>query len=115
MAASIPSMPPSSWLSAFLRKRLGNSGTDLRGRGLSTEIRRLDLALREHAADRRDDAIVRGALAEVIEHHRARPDRADRVRDSLARDIGRRAVNRFEHRWSRPLGIDVAAWRDAQA
>src|SRR5438876_9285930 len=100
MAAFIPSTRPSSWLSAFLRKLLRDCGTHLRGRGLSTEIRRLDLTFREHAADRRDDAIVRAALAEVIEHHRARPDGAHGIGDSLARDVGRRAMNRFKHRWS---------------
>ncbi len=40
-------------------------------------------------------------VAEVDEHQRAGPDRADRVRDALARDVRRRAVNRLEHRRER--------------
>ena len=43
------------------------------------------------------------------------PDRADRVGDALAGDVGRRAVNRLEHRRVRPLGVDVAARRHAEA
>jgi hypothetical protein len=42
----------------------------------------------DHPLDRAQDAVVRGALAEMVEHHRARPDGCDRVRDPFARDIG---------------------------
>ena len=44
------------------------------------------------------DAVVQIAVAEVVEHQRAGPDRADRVGDALAGDVGRRAVDRLEHR-----------------
>jgi hypothetical protein len=58
---------------------------------------------------------VQVTVAEMIEHHRAGPDRADGVGDPLAGDVGRRAVNRLEHRRMRPLGVDVGAGRDAEA
>ena len=53
--------------------------------------------------------------AEVIEHQRAGPDRADRIRNALARDVGRRSMYRLEHRRVAPLGIDISARRDAEA
>ena len=52
-------------------------------------------------------------LAEVLEHLGARPDRADRVRDALAGDVGRRSVHGLEHRRELPLGVQVARRRDA--
>ena len=115
MAPCILSTRPSSWLSAFLRERLRDGGADLRRRRLPAQIGRLDLAVGEHAPDGGNDAVVRGTLAEVIQHHRAGPDRADRIGDALTGDVRRRAVNRLEHRRRRPLGIDVAARRDAEA
>ena len=53
---------------------------------------------REHALDRADDRVVRLAVAEEVEHHRARPDLPDRVGDAPAGDVGRRAVHRLEQR-----------------
>ena len=52
-------------------------------------------------------------LAEMFEHHRARPDLADRIGDALPGDIRRRAVHRLEHRRKFALGIDIAGRRDA--
>ena len=49
----------------------------------------------------------------MFEHHRARPDLADRIGDVLAVDIGRAAVHRFETRGEFALGIQVAGRRDA--
>jgi hypothetical protein len=47
-------------------------------------------------------------MSQVLEHQRARPDLADRIRDALAGDVGRRAVHRLEQRRELALGIDVA-------
>ena len=55
------------------------------------------------------------AVAEVVEHERGGPRRADRVGDAFAGDVGRGAVNRFEHRRVRARGVDVGARRDAEA
>ena len=55
------------------------------------------------------------AVTEMVEHHGSRPDLPDRVGDSLARDIGRRSVHRFEHRGVVALGVDVGRRRDANA
>src|SRR5438128_1634261 len=49
----------------------------------------------------------------VLEHHRGRPDLADRVRDALAVDVGRRAVDGLEQRGKHALRVDVGGWRDA--
>ena len=65
--------------------------------------------------DGADDAVVQIAMAQMIEHQRAGPDRADRVGDPFAGDVGRRAVDRLEHRRKRPLRVDVGARRDAEA
>ena len=51
---------------------------------------------------------VRVGLAEVVEHQRAGPDRADRVGDALAGDVGRRAVDRLEHRRVLARRVEVA-------
>ena len=68
----------------------------------------------EHALDRRDDRRAPPRLVpEELEHHRARPDLADRIGDALSRDVRRRAVHRLEQRRERPLGIDVRRRRDA--
>ena len=61
----------------------------------------------------RSTACAAAALAEMLEHHRARPDLADRVGDAAAGDVGRRAVHRLEHRGVFALGVDVAGGRDA--
>ena len=37
-------------------------------------------------------------LAEMLQHHRARPDLADRIGDALPGNVGRRAVHRLEQR-----------------
>ncbi len=39
--------------------------------------------------DRRHDARRGGTLAEMVEHHRARPDGGDRVGDTEICDVGR--------------------------
>src|SRR5438445_12472553 len=87
---------------AFIRHfRFCITTSDLRGdrlrqllrRRAAAEIRRAILAAGDDTLDRADDAVVEIAAAEMIEEHRARPDRADRIRDALARDVGRGAVN----------------------
>ncbi|KAK0329966.1 hypothetical protein LTR94_034663, partial [Friedmanniomyces endolithicus] len=40
---------------------------------------------------------------------------ADRIGQSLAHDVEGGTVDRFEHRWVTPLGIDIAGRGDAQA
>ena len=69
--------------------------------------------VRQHALDRRDDRGRRLAVAEEVEHQRARPDLADRIGDALAGDVGRRAVHRLEQRREVALGIEVGRRRDA--
>ena len=49
----------------------------------------------------------------MVEHHRTRPDLADRVGYAAAGDVRRGTMNRLEHRWVLALGIDVAGRRDA--
>ena len=64
----------------------------------AAEVRRAHLAAGDDALDGAEDLVVEIAVAEMVEHQRAGPDRADRVRDALAGDVGRRAVDRLEHR-----------------
>ena len=52
-------------------------------------------------------------VAQKIQHHRAAPDLANRVGDSLASDVGRRAVHRLEQRREQPLGIEVVTGGNA--
>ena len=53
-------------------------------------------------------------LAQMFQHHHARPEGADRVGEALAHDVEGRAVDRFEHRWVAAFGIDIAGGRDAE-
>jgi hypothetical protein len=46
-------------------------------------------------------------MTEEVEHHRARPDHRDRVRDVAAIDVRRRAVHRLEQRRELALGVQV--------
>ena len=62
------------------------------------KIARAQLVLRQHDFDRLDDGLGRFRLAEMLQHHRARPDLADRIGDALPVNIRRRAVHRLEHR-----------------
>ena len=68
--------------------------------------------LGDDVADGRLDALGGRLLAQVAEHQDARQDHRRRVRLVLARVLGRRAVDRLEHR---RLGPDVGAGRDAEA
>jgi hypothetical protein len=54
-------------------------------------------------------------LAEVLEHQRARPHRAERVGDPAAGDVRRRAVHGLEHRREVALGVEVGRRRDPDA
>ena len=51
-----------------------------------------------HALDRPHQPLGRGRLAQMLQHHRAGPEGADRVGDALAGDVEGRAVDRLEHR-----------------
>ena len=46
----------------------------------------------------RSTAAAAAVSPKCVEHHRARPDLADRVGDAAPGDVGRRAVHRLEHR-----------------
>jgi nucleoside-diphosphate-sugar epimerase len=70
-------------------------------------------AAREDFFDRLDDGRSRFGIAEMLEHHRARPDLTDRVGHAFARNVGRRAVNGFEHRGILAFGVEVRRRRDA--
>src|SRR5262245_58969831 len=96
-----------------LRQRVGDRLAAADRVGAAAEVAGAQLGLWQHALDRLDDRAGGFRLAEMLEHHRARPDLADRVGDALAGDVGRRAVHRLEHRRELALRIDVARRRDA--
>src|SRR4029077_18102106 len=77
------------------------------------EIARARFRIGQHLLDRLDDRGGGFRLAEMIEHHRGRPDLPDRVGDALTGDVRRRAVHRLEHGRVFALRIDVAAGRNA--
>src|SRR5437660_1335899 len=54
--------------------------SNLARRRRPAEVRRAQRAARDDALDRSEDAIVKIAVAEMVEHQRTGPDRADRVR-----------------------------------
>ena len=81
--------------------------------GLPLEVAGAQLRLGQHRLDRRDDRRRGLALAEMLQHHRGRPDLPDRVGDALAGDVRGRAVHRLEQRREVALRVDVAGRRDA--
>src|ERR1700722_9559757 len=71
-------------------------GHRARGR-LAAEVRRVQRRVSCYALNRLHQAIRSGLFAEVFEHHRAGPERADRISDSLTDDVESVAMNRLEH------------------
>src|SRR4051812_27548149 len=74
---------------------------------------------REHlflggALDGRHEARRGLRLPEMLEHHRRRPERRDRIGDALAGDVERRSVDRLEHRGEFAFRIQVRGGRDAE-
>ncbi len=77
------------------------------------EITGAQLLLGQHAFDRLHDGVRGFGLAQMLEHHRARPDLSDGIGDPLPRDVRRRAMHRLEHRRIDAVRVDVARRRDA--
>src|SRR5688572_4629040 len=84
--------------------------TEVRGGSLAAEVRRLR-SLREHGLDRLEHCGTGVLATEMVEHHRAGPDLANRVRDLLPIDVRRRAVHRLEQRRVDALGVQVCGGR----
>ena len=93
-----------------LREEVERGGGDLLGRCSAAHVR---------GAGARDGAAVASMAAisrpprlggvEVVEHQRDRPEHADGVGETLARDVGGRAVHRLEHaRGARGSGSRLA-------
>src|SRR5215510_7733699 len=69
------------------RSDLADHGVREIGRGgRPAEIRCPKTTRGDDPFHRADDAVVQIPVPQVVEHHRASPDRANRVRDALARD-----------------------------
>src|SRR5205814_8714298 len=92
--------------------QLGAGLAELEARRLAAHVGGAHVGLGEEALDGSDDGGAGFLVAEVIQHHGAGPDLADRVGDALAGDVGRAAVHRLEHGGERALGIDIAAGGD---
>jgi len=73
-------------------QRVGDGLSAGGGVGSAAEIAGAELLLGQDLLDRLDDRGRGVVLAEMLEHHRARPDLADRVGDALPGDVRRRAV-----------------------
>src|SRR5882757_4595484 len=93
-------------------QRAGDRLSDVGGRSLAADVARAR-SLGEHALDRAHDGLARVLVSEVLEHHRARPDLSDGIRDVLPGDVRGRAVHRLEYRRELALGVDVARGRNA--
>ena len=81
--------------------------------GRAAQVRRARPVAGQRALHRGQHRVGRVLLAQVLEHLGARPDRPQRVGHPLARDVGRRAVHRLEHRRVLALGVQVGRRRDA--
>src|SRR5690242_2432449 len=74
-----PSANPPYAGSPALIHHVSNGLAASRRVGVATEIPGPQRAFRQRALDRLDDRFAGFLLAEMLEHHRARPDHADRV------------------------------------
>src|SRR5260370_16000041 len=93
--------------------RSGNCCAEILRAGVAAEVRGAGASFRQDFVDGALDGRCRRALAELVEHHRTRPDLAGRVGESAARNVRRRAMHRLEHRRAIALGVDVAGPRAA--
>ena len=80
-------------------------------RAVPPRSRRPDGAGRQHARQAAEGAVGGGLLAEVPQHHDRREQQRGRIRDALAGDVGRAAVDGLEHRHA---GAEVRAGHDAE-
>lgn len=77
------------------------------------KIRGENCALGDNSLDPPHDGACGIWMTEVIQHHRSCPDLPDRVRDSLARYVGSRAMNWFEQTGVIAIGVDVRTRGDS--
>src|SRR6516225_1247073 len=82
--------------------------------GLAAEIGSVEAVVGGHALDSLHEPITGSFLTEMLEHHYLRPERADRVGNSLAHDIEGRTVDRFKHRGKHALGIEIGGRRNTE-
>src|SRR5215510_4356633 len=97
--ALISGLPVSldGWLFVVPGERVAHGARDVGGRGAAAEIGGMQRRIGGDALDRAHQAAGGGLLAEMLQHHDARPERADRIGDALAHDVEGRAVDRLEH------------------
>src|SRR4051812_34865711 len=93
-------------------QRLRDRLSQLFRRSLSAHVAR-PRAFGEDALDGPYDRVAGVLVTEVLEHHRARPDLADGVRDALSGDVGRGPMHRLEHRGELALRGQVRGRCDA--
>src|SRR5947199_422116 len=74
----------------------GHSPGELSGRSTAPQILGSDVVLHDRRLEGPAQPARGRELADVIEHHRRREQLRRGVRDSLPRDVGRRAVHRLE-------------------
>src|ERR1700678_114181 len=79
----------------------------------SPKVARSQSGISQHVFDRLENVGRRGLLPEMIQHHGARPDLPNGVRDALTGDVGRGPVHRLEQRWKIAFRVDVARRRNA--
>src|SRR5215210_4885134 len=81
----------------------------------TTEVPGADRSIGQDPGDGSHDGFARFGVPEVLEHHRAGPDLAYRVRDAPASNVGGRAVHRLEHGRELPLRVEVGGGCDPDA
>ena len=91
----------------------GDGVADLFRTGISADIGSADFRSSEHGCDSFFDRVGGLGSAEVTQHHRARPDLSNRVRDPLPGDVRRRTVDGFKHRREFILRIQIRGGSNA--
>src|ERR1700730_13234708 len=79
--------------------RGGDRGAEILGAGIAAEIGGAGAALGQDFRNSPFHRRGRVCLAEMLEHHRARPDLPDRIGDAAPGDVRRRDLHRRDYRW----------------
>src|SRR5437868_6061010 len=94
-------------------ERIGDSFSRRAGVSGSTDITRAERLVDQRSLNRLQDRSPRLEFAEMIEHHRRRPDLADGIGDAFPSNVWSGPMHGFEERREAPLRIDVARRSDA--
>ena len=93
-------------------QRVNDRLADLAGSGRAANIWRMWRVGRCHNGfNRQLDLMSGNTFAELVKHHRRRPNLCNWIGNSFTGNVGRGTVHRFKHRGELSFWIDIRRWR----